>query len=84
MKGIAISGLIAILIPNDFFASYNFTVLSAMLLVAISSVPIYVCATASVPVAMSLMAKGLEPGAAFVFLMAGPATNAATISVILN
>jgi len=84
MKGIIISGLIAILIPNDFFASYNFTGLSAMLIIAIASVPIYVCATASVPVAMSLMAKGLEPGAAFVFLMAGPATNAATISVILN
>lgn len=84
MKGIIISGLIAILIPNDFFASYNFTGLSAMLIIAIASVPIYVCATASVPVAMSLIAKGLEPGAAFVFLMAGPATNAATISVILN
>ena len=84
LKGIIISGLIAILIPNDFFASYNFTGLSAMVLVAVASVPIYVCATASVPVAMSLMAKGLEPGAAFVFLMAGPATNAATISVILN
>ena len=83
MKGIIISGLIAILIPNDFFAS-NFTGLSAMLIVAIASVPIYVCATASVPIAMSLMVKGLEPGAAFVFLMAGPATNAATISVILN
>ena len=84
IKGIVISGLIAILIPSDFFASYNFTGLSAMLIIAIASVPIYVCATASVPVAMSLMAKGLEPGAAFVFLMAGPATNAATISVILN
>ena len=84
LKGIAISGLIAILIPNDFFASYNFTGLTAMIVVAIASVPVYVCATASVPVAMTLIAKGLEPGAAFVFLMAGPATNAATISVILN
>ena len=55
LKGIAISGLIAILIPNDFFASYNFTGLSAMVLVAVASVPIYVCATASVPVAMSLI-----------------------------
>ena len=84
LKGILISSLISILIPHDFFSSYNFTGLSAMIIIAIASVPIYVCATASVPVAMSLMAKGLEPGAAFVFLMAGPATNAATISVILN
>ena len=84
IKGIIISGLIAVLLPNDFFASYNLTGISAMIVIAIASVPIYVCATASVPIAMMLISKGLEPGAAFVFLMAGPATNAATISVIMN
>ena len=48
----------------------------------ISAIPIYVCATASIPIALALMIKGLSPGAAFVFLMAGPATNAATISTV--
>mgnify|MGYP006162775505 FL=1 len=55
-----------------------------MVVIGLTSIPIYVCATASVPIAMTLISKGLDPGAAFVFLMAGPATNAATISVIMN
>ena len=84
IKGIIISGLISVLLPNDFFVSYNLTGVTAMLIIAFVSIPIYVCATASVPIAMILISKGLEPGAAFVFLMAGPATNAATISVIIN
>tara|TARA_Y100001970_G_scaffold245367_1_gene312365 strand:+ start:66 stop:1295 length:1230 start_codon:yes stop_codon:yes gene_type:complete len=84
IKGIILSGLISVLLPSDFFVSYNLTGISAMVVIALASVPIYVCATASVPIAMVLISKGLEPGAAFVFLMAGPATNAATISVIMN
>ena len=84
IKGILLSGLISILVPDDFFISYQLTGVIAMLLIALTSIPIYVCATASVPIAMTLMSKGLDPGAAFVFLMAGPATNAATISVIMN
>lgn len=84
IKGIIISGLISVLLPSDFFISYKLTGITAMIIIAIASVPIYVCATASVPIAMVLISKGLEPGAAFVFLMAGPATNAATISVIMN
>ena len=84
IKGILISALIAIIVPDDFFGSYQLTGLIAMLIIALTSIPIYVCATASVPIAMTLISKGLDPGAAFVFLMAGPATNAATISVIMN
>ena len=84
IKGILLSGFISILVPDDFFVSYQLTGVIAILLIALTSIPIYVCATASVPIAMTLMSKGLDPGAAFVFLMAGPATNAATISVIMN
>ena len=84
IKGILISALISIIVPNDFFSSYQLTGLIAMLVIAFTSIPIYVCATASVPIAMTLISKGLDPGAAFVFLMAVPATNAATISVIMN
>jgi copper chaperone CopZ len=55
-----------------------------MLIILLASIPLYVCATGSVPIAAVLIMKGLSPGAALVFLMAGPATNAATISVIGN
>ena len=84
IQGIFVSGLISILVPSDFFISYNLTGPIAMLVIALSSIPIYVCATASVPIAMTLISKGLDPGAALVFLMAGPATNIATINVIMK
>ena len=53
-----------------------------IVLMVIISIPIYVCATGSIPIAAALMIKGLNPGAAFVFLLAGPATNSVTITVI--
>lgn len=54
----------------------------ALLLTLAISVPLYVCATASVPIAAALVAAGLPPGAALVFLMAGPATNVATLGAV--
>ncbi len=56
--------------------------LPAMLLVLLLSIPLYVCATASVPIAAALVSAGLPPAVALVFLMAGPATNVATIGAI--
>ena len=83
IKGIILAGLITLLIPDNFFQDYGITGWSAMILMALVSIPMYICATASVPIAAGLIISGnLEPGAAFVFLMAGPATNIATISVI--
>jgi hypothetical protein len=73
-----------VVIPDDFFLRYLKNDYLSMLLVLLVSVPLYVCATGSVPIAAVLMLKGLSPGAAIVFLMAGPATNAATILVIGN
>ena len=84
IKGILMAGLITILIPDNFFQDYGITGWSAMILMAVLSIPMYICATASVPIAAGLISSGIEPGAAFVFLMAGPATNIATISVIIN
>ncbi|MEM8711882.1 MAG: SPFH domain-containing protein, partial [Planctomycetota bacterium] len=57
---------------------------TAMLAMLVAGVPLYVCATASTPIAAAMMAKGLEPGAALVFLLAGPATNVATMLVVKN
>ncbi len=80
--GILIATLMAVLIPDNFFTQYLDNEPLSMLVVLLASVPLYLCATASVPIAAVLMLKGLSPGAALVLLMAGPATNAATITVI--
>ena len=80
--GIIIAALIAVFIPDDFFAGRAGNNIIEMLVILVAAIPVYVCATASVPVAAVLMLKGLSPGAALVLLMAGPATNAATITMI--
>ncbi|MCF7833549.1 MAG: permease [Candidatus Marinimicrobia bacterium] len=80
--GILVAGLIAVVLPDDFFLKYLSNPYLSMAVMLVASIPLYVCATSSVPIAAALILKGLSPGAALVFLMAGPATNAATISVI--
>ena len=82
--GLGVAALIAMLVPDDFFLESFANPYMQMLIMLLASVPMYVCATASVPIAAILLAKGIAPGAALVFLMAGPATNAATIAVIRN
>lgn len=80
--GLLLAGLISVLIPDDFFTRYLGNNLASMFLILLVAVPLYVCATGSIPIAAVLMMKGLSPGAALVFLMAGPATNVATMTVI--
>jgi len=80
--GLLIAALISVVVPDDFFADKIPNDFLGMLAILIISIPVYICATASVPVAAVLMLKGLSPGAALVLLMAGPATNAATITMI--
>ncbi len=80
--GLLLSALIAVFVPSDFFGTVVPDGAPAMGLMLLVGIPTYVCATASTPVAAALIAKGLEPGAALVFLLAGPATNLATIAVV--
>jgi len=80
--GLVLAALISTFIPNNFFTGYIGNDLLSMFIILLISVPLYICATSSVPIAAMLMMKGLSPGAALVFLMAGPATNAATMTVI--
>jgi uncharacterized membrane protein YraQ (UPF0718 family)/copper chaperone CopZ len=80
--GLVIAAIITVLIPDGFFNQQMSNEYINMLIVLAASIPMYVCATGSVPIAAALMLKGISPGAAFVFLMAGPATNAGTITVI--
>ena len=80
--GILIAAAIALAIPENFFAEHIGAGLPSMLLLMLAGIPLYICATASVPIAAVLMLKGVSAGAAFAFLMTGPATNAATMMVI--
>lgn len=80
--GLVLAALISALIPDDFFELMNLSPIVQMLLILVVSIPLYICATGSIPLAAVLILKGISPGAAFVFLMAGPATNAATITLI--
>lgn len=82
MIGLIIGALITMFVPADALAALGDHPLLAMLAVVAIAVPMYVCATGSIPIALSLMLKGLSPGAAFVLLMAGPAANFASITVI--
>jgi len=82
--GLVIAGLITVFVPDDFFLYFNDKPLLTMLMVLAVSVPMYVCATGSIPIAAALILKGISPGAALVLLMAGPACNMASIMVIRN
>lgn len=82
MIGLVFGALISAFIPNDFFLGLRqYPFLSSLLVLALA-MPMYTCATGSIPLAMALVAKGMTPGAALVLLMAGPATSMASIFVI--
>ncbi len=81
--GLAIAAVISIAIPDNFFASSILSnpIVGMIVMVAIG-IPMYICSTSSIPIAVALIAKGVSPGAAYVFLVAGPATNAASLAII--
>ncbi len=80
--GLVVAGLITVFVPNEFFAIFKDNTLLSMLLVLCIAIPMYICATGSIPIAVALIMKGLTPGAALVLLMAGPACNVASMLVI--
>lgn len=80
--GILIAGVITFFFPEDLTIWANDHPFVSMLIMLAAGIPMYVCATASTPIAAALILKGLNPGAALVFLLAGPATNAATINLV--
>ncbi len=80
--GLVLAAIISTLIPDEFFELFNMPPIVQMLMTLVVSIPLYICATGSIPLAAVLILKGISPGAAFVLLMAGPATNAATITMI--
>ena len=80
--GLVVATLITVLVPDDFFQTYARWPLLNMLIIVMVAVPMYICATGSIPIAAALMLKGLSPGCALVMLMAGPAANMASMLVI--
>jgi len=83
LAGVIAAALITTAVPADFFSDRAWAGgIVGMLVVLTISVPLYVCTTGSVPIAASLIAAGMPVGTALVFLMAGPATNVATIGAV--
>ncbi len=80
--GLVVAALITVFVPDSLFTGLSNHPLLAMLAVVVVAVPMYICATGSIPIALSLMLKGLSPGIAFVMLMAGPAANFASIMIL--
>jgi len=81
--GLILAAFISLIIPDNFFEGTFFAHgLSSMILMVIIGIPMYICSTSSIPIAVALILKGLSPGAAYVFLVAGPATNIATIAIL--
>lgn len=79
--GIVLAGAVATWVPPQALASWG-SGLPAMLLMLVVGIPMYICATASTPLAAALLLAGLSPGTVLVFLLAGPATNLATLAVV--
>jgi hypothetical protein len=80
--GIVIAALISVMLPESFFENYIGSGPLSMLVMLLVGIPIYMCAASSTPVAAALILKGLNPGAALVFLLAGPATNIGTTAAV--
>ncbi len=82
LLGILIAVIITLFVPTSLFTEHLTSPFLNMLIILVASIPLYVCATGSVPIGAALLIAGVSPGAVLVFLMAGPATNAATLTVL--
>ena len=83
LVGVVLGGVLFLALPSDLMAHEYARWLSYPVMVLIS-IPLYICASASTPIAAALVAKGVSPGAALIFLMTGPATNTGTIAIIVS
>ena len=80
--GMAVAAAITAVVPEHFFAPYLGGGILPMLVLMAIGIPMYVCATASIPIASALILTGVSPGAALVFLITGPVTNAAEVGAL--
>nr|WP_240193532.1 SO_0444 family Cu/Zn efflux transporter [Desulfobulbus alkaliphilus] len=82
--GLILAACITVLVPDDMIMRHLGGGIGSMLLMLLVGIPVYICATSSTPVAAALILKGVSPGAALVFLLAGPATNIASLAVLVK
>ena len=80
--GLLLAGIITAAVPDNFLQSALGGGLGSMVVMLFMGIPMYICATASTPVAAALIMKGVSPGAALVFLLTGPATNITSLTVL--
>ncbi|MFI3302882.1 MAG: permease [Rikenellaceae bacterium] len=80
--GLVVAAAITAFVPAELFGFLGDYYILNILFVLLLSVPMYICSTGSIPIAVSLLMMGISPGAALIFLMAGPATNVATLTVL--
>ncbi|WP_421418854.1 SO_0444 family Cu/Zn efflux transporter [Pseudoalteromonas lipolytica] len=79
--GLFFAALVQTYVPESYLSQWGSGIF-AMLVVILISIPMYICATASTPIAAGLLLSGVSPGAVLVFMLAGPATNIATLGVV--
>lgn len=82
--GLLLAGVITAMIPDHLLEEWLGGGLTSMFIMLLVGVPLYICATASTPIAAALILKGVSPGAALVFLLVGPATNVTSLSVLIG
>ncbi len=83
LVGVILGAALYLVIPDNLM-SYDYARWLSYPVMVLVGVPLYICASASTPIAAALVAKGFSPGAALIFLMTGPATNTSTIAIIVN
>jgi uncharacterized protein len=81
LLGLLLAAAIKTWVPTDFLTQWG-SGFTAMIVMALIGIPMYICATASTPIAAGFLAVGVSPGAVLVFLLAGPATNLSTMGMI--
>lgn len=80
--GLLIAGLITVFVPDSFFVAFQGNTWASMFLVMCLVLPMYLCATGSIPIAVALIMKGLTPGAGLLLLIVGPASNIASMLIV--
>jgi uncharacterized membrane protein YraQ (UPF0718 family) len=84
LVGVFLAGVVVVLVPSEWVSTAAGGGLPSMVLMLLIGIPVYICASASTPIAAALVLQGASPGAALVFLLAGPATNVASVVVLLR
>ena len=78
--GLVLGAIIMHFVPENLFFQLSAT--QGKLLVLVVSIPFYICASATTPIAAALMLKGMSPGTALLLLLLGPATNISNLIVL--